>query len=541
MCRTSVFSFLTALTLSGFFNPRPGAAQQPCESLAKLSLPDTKITLAQSVAAGAFIPPPSPFPTPGGPPSYKDLPAFCRIVAEVAPTADSDIKIEVWMPASGWNGKYRGQGNGGFAGIIDYPGMGAAMRRGYATAGTDTGHSGFDAAWALGHPEKVKDFGYRGIHEMTLKGKAIMHAFYGDNPRHSYFASCSDGGREALMEAQRFPEDYDGILAGAPANFWTRLLLGGMWTEEAITVDPASYIPAAKLPALSAAVLAACDAQDGLADGILDDPRQCHFDPATLVCKEADSNACLSAPQAAALKKIYAGPHDSAGHQLFPGYLPGGEEGPGGWGIWITGSAPGRSLMSFFGVGYFSEMVYEKADWDYKTFDVDAALKLAEAKTAHALNATDPDLKPFQTHGGKLIVYHGWADAAIPAPNSINYYASVVAAMGQPDTDSFLRLFMVPGMQHCTDGPGPNSFGQAGSPTPTPDDPDHNAYTALELWVEKGVAPSRIIATKYVDDSNHAKGVKMTRPLCPYPQVAKYKGSGDTNDAANFVCAPGLR
>jgi hypothetical protein len=539
MSKTFVLSFLTTLMLSGYFGHWAGAAQQPCESLAKLALPDTKITLAQSVPAGAFIPPPSPFPMPGTPPNYKDLPAFCRIVAELAPTADSDIKIEVWMPASGWNGKYRGQGNGGFAGIIDYAGMAAAMRRGYATAGTDTGHTGFDAAWALGHPAKVNDFGYRGIHEMTLKGKAIMHAFYGDSPRHSYFSSCSDGGREALMEAQRFPEDYDGILAGAPANFWTRLLLGGMWTEEALTVDPAGYIPAAKLPALSATVLAACDAQDGLADGILDDPRQCHFDPATLVCREADSNSCLTPPQADALKKIYAGPHDSAGHQLFPGYLPGGELGPGGWALWITGQAPGRSLMSFFGVGYFSQMVYEKADWDYKTFDVEQALKIAEAKTAHALNATDPDLKSFQTRGGKLIMYHGWADAAIPATNSVNYYVSVVTAMGQPGTDSFLRLFMAPGMQHCADGPGPNSFGQPGSAAP--DDPDHNAYIALERWVEKGVAPARIIATKYVDDSNPAKGAKMTRPLCPYPQVAKYKGSGDTNDAVNFVCASGLR
>ena len=538
MRKPLVFPFLAALWIAGVFSQTTGAAQRSCDSLAQLALANTKITLAQSVPAGAFTPPPAPNPMPGMQASYKDLPAFCRVVAEVSPTADSAIKMEVWMPTAGWNSKYQGQGNGGFAGMIGYPALGASIKRGYAAAGTDTGHTGGgDAAWALGHPEKVIDFGYRAIHEMTLKAKAIIDAFYGDNLQHSYFASCSDGGREALMEAQRFPEDYDGILAGAPANFWTHLLVGAMWITQATTLDQASYIPAGKLPAIGAAVLAACDAQDGVADGILNDPRQCHFDPATLLCKGADSNSCLTAPQVTALKKIYAGPHDSAGHQIFPGYMPGAEEGPAGWTPWITGPAPGRSLLFFFGTQFFSDMVYEQAAWDYKTFNVDQGTKLADAKTAHALNATDPNLKPFRARGGKLIMYHGWSDAAIPAPNTIDYYNSVVAALGQRATDTFLRLFMVPGMQHCGGGPGPNSFGQdANAP---PHDPEHNIYTALEQWVEKGVAPSKIIATKYVDDSNHAQGVKMTRPLCTYPQIAKYKGAGDTNDAANFVCAPG--
>jgi feruloyl esterase len=537
MRKSLLLPFLTALCISGVFHQTTGAAQRPCESLAQLALPNTKITLAQSVAAGAFTPPPVPYPMPGPPPNYKDVPAFCRVVAEVSPTPDSAIKLEVWLPAGGWNGKYQGQGNGGFAGMIGYPALGAAIKRGYATAGTDTGHTGGDAAWALGRPEKVIDFGYRGIHEMTLKAKAIIEAFYGDHPQHSYFASCSDGGREALMEAQRFPEDYDGILAGAPANLWTHLLVDAMWVVQATTLDQASYIPAGKLPAIGAAVLAACDAQDGVADGILNDPRQCHFDPTTLLCKGADSNSCLTAPQVTALQKIYAGPHDSAGHQLFPGYMPGAEEGPGGWTPWITGMGPGRSLLSFFGTQYFTNMVYEQAGWDYKTFNVDQATKLADSKTAQALNATDPHLKPFRARGGKLILYHGWGDAAIPAPNTIDYYNSVVATMGRHKTNSFLRLFMAPGMQHCGGGPGPNSFGQgANSP---PYDSEHNIYTALEQWVEKGVAPSKIIATKYVNDFNPERGVKMTRPLCPYPQVAKYKGTGDTNDAANFVCAPG--
>ena len=537
MRKSLFFPFLTALLISGIFARTSAAGQRSCESLMQLALPNTKITLAQSVPAGAFTPPPIPNSMPGPPPSYKDVPAFCQVVAEVSPTEDSAIKLEVWMPAAGWNGKYQGQGNGGFAGMIGYPALGAAVRRGYAAAGTDTGHSGGDAAWAVGHPEKVIDFGYRAIHEMTLKAKAIIEAFYGDHPQHSYFASCSDGGREGLMEAQRFPQDYDGVLAGAPANFWTHLLVGTMWVVRATTLDQASYIPASKLPAIAAAVLAACDAQDGVADGILNDPSQCHFDPATLLCQGADSDSCLTAAQVTALEKIYAGPHDSVGNQLFPGYLPGAEEGPGGWTPWITGMGPGQSLLFFFGTQYFTNMVYEQAGWDYKTFNVDQAAKLADSKTARALNATDPNLEPFRARGGKLILYHGWGDAGIPALNSIDYYNSVAAAMGQRDTDSFMRLFMAPGMQHCGGGPGPNSFGQGANFPPF--DPEHNIYTALEQWVEKGVAPSKIIATKYVNDSSPAQGVKMTRPLCPYPQVAKYKGAGDTNEAANFVCAPG--
>lgn len=529
------FPLLTVLLMSGVLSHQ-AAAQKPCESLAQLGLKNTKITLAQTVAAGTFTAPPPPYPTPA-PPSYKDVPSFCRVVAEIAPTADSDIKVEVWMPTTGWNGKNRGQGNGGFAGIIDYQGLAAAIKRGYASAGTDTGHTGTDASWALGHPEKVADFGYRGVHEMTAKAKAIVDAFYGRGPAHSYFASCSDGGREALMEAQRFPADYDGILAGAPANYWTHLLVGGMWAVRATSLDPASYIPAAKIPAISKAVLAACDAQDGLADGIVDDPSRCHFDPATMLCKDADSESCLTAPQVAALKKIYAGPHDSAGHAIFPGYMPGGEEGPGGWSPWIIGTASAHSLLSFFSVNYFSDMVYDNAKWDYKTFNVDQATKLADDKTAVALNATNPNLKPFTTRGGKLILYHGWSDAAIPAPNTINYYNSVVKTLGRREAESFMRLFMAPGMQHCAGGPGPNYFGQDGKLTP--DDPSRNIYTALEQWVEKGSAPSRIIATKFVNDSDPAQGIKMTRPLCSYPEVAKYKGSGDPNDAASFACVPG--
>jgi feruloyl esterase len=414
--------------------------------------------------------------------------------------------------------------------------LGAAVAKGYAATATNTGHEGtpIDATWAMEHPEKVIDFGHRGIHEMTRVAKEAVHAFYGKNPQHSYFAGCSDGGREALMEAQRYPEDYDGILAGAPANYWTALLSTAVADTQALTLDKTSFIPAAKVPAISAAVLKACDELDGVHDGILNDPRQCHFDPAAIPCKAGeDTDQCLTASQGAALKKIYAGLRDAQGHELFPGYLPGAENGPGGWGLWITGTAPAKSLMAFFGLGFFSNMVYEDSAWDYKTFKVESGFNAAHEKTAKALDAVDADLEPFKKRGGKLILYHGWNDPAIPALSTVKYYDKVIAKMGQRSTDSFLRLYMIPGMQHCDNGPGADSFGQVGQIVF--DDSQHSIDGALEQWVEKGAAPVTIIASKYDgDDRQHPK---MTRPLCAYPQSAKFKGNGDANDAASFMCA----
>jgi hypothetical protein len=525
---------LALLAVSGAFVTSAQAEGQSCEQLAHLALPNTTITSAQTVAPGTFAPPASMSPWLAGDPGfYKKLPAFCRVTAAAKPAADSDIKIEVWLPSSGWNGRFRGQGNGGFAGEIDYRALGLAVFQGYASAATDTGHAteGTNATWALGHPEKIVDFAYRAIHEMTVIGKATTKAFYGDAAQHSYFANCSNGGRQALMEAQRYPEDYDGILAGAPANYWTHLLASAIYDAQATTLDPASYIPASKIPAIAKAVNDSCDAQDGVTDGVLNDPRKCHFDTAALVCKAADSDACLTQPQVTALKKLYEGAHDSKGKEIFPGFLPGGEAGGGGWPLWITGMGPGKSLLFAFGIGYFSDMVYDKADWDYKTANLDEAVAASDKKFSGVLNATETNLKPFESHGGKLIIYHGWNDAAISALNTINYYEAVQNKMGKQQANSFLRLFMVPGMQHCGGGPGPDVFGQAGFSTPN--DPQHNIYLALEEWVEKGAAPSTVIATKQPGEGST---LKQTRPLCAYPQVAIYKGNGDTNDAANFAC-----
>ena len=497
-----------------------------CDSLATLALPGTTINTAQTMPAGSFTPP-------AGQP-INNLPAFCRVTGVLKPSSDSNIQFEVWMPATGWNGKFQGMGNGGFAGAINFSGLGLALAHGYATASTDTGHQagGTDGAWALGHREKLIDFGYRAIHEMTEKGKAITRAFYGEQPRHSYFGSCSNGGRQALMEAQRYPADYDGIIAGAPANNFTHLLTGVVWNAQATLSDPSSYIPANKIPAIESAALAACDANDGVKDGVIDDPSRCNFDPAVLLCSGPESNTCLTQPQIAALKKIYSGPRNSKGEQFFPGYSVGGETGFNGWQGWISGAAPGKSIQLAFGNQFFQNMVYENPVWDFRTFDIDHAPKVADDKVAGILNATDPDLKRFQKRGGKLIVYHGWSDAAISPSNAINYYQSVVSKMGAKDAAGFVRLYMVPGMQHCSGGPGPNVFGQSNV---AEGDAQHNISKALENWVEQGTAPNEIVAMKYKGDTP-AGGVLRTRPLCTYPLVAQWKGTGSSDDAANFAC-----
>lgn len=503
-----------------------GAAD--CAALSSAALPDTTITAARLVPSGSFTPPYGN--------TLDKLPTFCRVAGVIKPTPDSYIGFEVWMPESGWNGKYLGVGNGGFAGSIGYNSMGANLKRGYATAGTDTGHEGDaeDASWAYKHPEKVIDFGYRALHLTTANAKRLIGSFYSRPAVHSYFDSCSDGGREALMEAQRFPADFDGILAGAPANDWTHMLAAGVDVGRAIYGDPSGYIPSIKFPAIGAAVLAACDAQDGVKDSILTDPTRCHFDPSVLLCKDRETRSCLTAPQIVSLKKLYAGGHDSRGRQVFPGFVPGAEDGRGGWVPWLIGSGPGGSSGSVYVQNYFRYMVFDDPVWNPLTADVQAVEHSADEKTAQALNATDPNLRPFQARGGKLILYHGWNDPAISPLNTVNYYKSVLAELGARNAQNFVRLYMVPGMQHCFGGPGPSSFGQLG--TTTAKGSEHGIYDALEAWVEKGEAPGAVVATKYVED-NSTKGVRMTRPLCPYPQVARYKGAGDTNDSASFECA----
>jgi serine/threonine protein kinase len=505
-----------------------------CDSLANLKLPNTTITATQSFPAGRF--------TPSGSNPIENLPEFCRLEAITQPTADSQIRFEVWMPSLGWNRKFRAVGTSGFGGAINYDDMPDALRMGYATASTDAGHvsDNLDSTWALGKPEKVIDFGYRATHEMTAATKEILRAFYGQFPEWSYFQGCSDGGRDALMEAQRFPDDYQGILGGAPAVYSIRLMTSGLYN---VPTSSPTYIPASKIPAISAAVRAACDAQDGVADGLINDPPQCRFDPSVLLCRGAESEACLTASQVTQLKKMYGGLKDSKGRQLYPGYPPGSEEGDDGWTQWLTGSGPGQGMISIFAINFFRNMVFDNPTWDFRSISAEKAAAIADIKVGGIVDPADPDLRRFQAHGGKLILYHGWSDAGMSPFATIKYYDSVAAAMSADQPQNFVRLYLAPGMRHCYGGPGPNSFGQidltslGAKSSPTNLDPQYNISIALEQWVEKGVAPGPVIATKYIDDSDPAQGIKMTRPLCPYPQVSTYKGSGDTNSASNFVCA----
>jgi feruloyl esterase len=493
-------------------------AAADCAALAKLTLPATTITTAETVAGGSF--------KPAGAGTLNKLPSFCRVAGVIKPSADSDIRFEVWLPSEGWNGKFQGVGNGGFAGVINWMGLAAALRGGYATASTDTGHQagGTDALWALNHPEKIVDFGHRAIHEMTVQGKAITKAFYGSAPKRSYFNSCSNGGRQALMEAQRYPEDYDGIIAGAPANYWIYLLTTAARNIKATVGTEGAYIPSAKLPAIQAAARKACDASDGSTDNLVGDPGACRFDPSVLACQGAENDQCLTPPQLKALRTLYDGLRDPKGKLLFPGYSPGGEAEPGGWGQWITGSAPERSLLFAFGTNFFKYMLYNDPNWDYKTFDLQKDLAAAQKKLSPILDSADPDLSKFAARGGKLLLFHGWCDAAIPPAAAIQYYESVQKKMGARRVAEFVRLYMVPGMQHCGGGSGPSNFDQNGVGN---GDPASSMPSALEAWVERGVAPGSIVASG-------PQGLK--RPLCPHPQVARQKTSGDFKDPANFAC-----
>lgn len=463
-----------------------GFAQTPCERLKSLKLPNTTIAAAESVAAG------------------KDRAAHCRVLAVLAPSADSHIEIELWMPVA-WNGKFEAVGNGGWSGSINVAGLAAALREGYATASTDTGHKAAEtpgASFALGHPEKLIDFGYRSVHEMTVQSKALIAAFYGRPARLAYWNSCSNGGRQGLMEAQRYPEDFDAIVAGAPAANWTGRALQSLWVAQAMHKDEAAHIPPVKYPLLFNGAIAACDALDGVKDGILENPQACKFDPAALRCQGEDSASCLTPPQVEAARQVYAA------EKFYPGLAYGSEMG------WATYGGP-RPFATGNDYGRF--VLFKDPNWDYRTLDAARAVPEAEKADNGMTNALNPNLSAFFARGGKLLQYHGWSDPQIPPMHSVNYYNSVLEAMGGASKiASSYRLFMVPGMAHCGGGTGPNQF---------------DAMAALERWRESGVAPDRILATKVTNNK-----VEMTRPLCPYPMVAKYAGVGSTNDAGNFVC-----
>ncbi len=503
------------VAMTALFTPVVARAQVSdgrCEALATLALPQATITLAQPVAAGKFAP---PQPASGGQNNaalFAAAPGFCRVAATLRPTSDSDIKVEVWMPLAGWNGKFQAVGNGGWSGGISYPALARALARGYASASTDTGHQGDRASFALGHPERLIDFGGRAVHLTAVHAKTVIAAYYGAGPKFSYWNGCSSGGKQGLKEAQRYAGDFDGIIAGAPANNWIRQKAAVVAVNRAARQDSEGVIPAAKYPAIHRAVLGACDEIDGVKDGILEDPRRCSFDPQVLACKGADAATCLTPKQVESARAIYGSVRNPrTGEEVFPGLPKGTELG------WDVQAGPEPRTVAY---DLFAYVVFKDPNWNHLTLDLDRDVALAEKIDAEGPQsaAVDPNLRPFFDRGGKLLMYHGWADPNIVATNSINYYERVAAVLGGKSAirGSF-RLFMVPGMGHCSGGDGPNVF---------------DMMTALEAWVEHGRAPDRIVASRVTDGK-----VVRTRPLCPYPEVAVYTGSGSTDAAESFVCA----
>lgn len=479
------------------------ASAANCDNLAHLSLPNATITAAESVSAGSFTPPSAK--------PIQNLAAFCRIAVTAKPTPVSDIKIEVWLPLASWNGKFEAVGNGGWAGAIEYSALADALRHGFATASTDDGDAGSDLSFFITQPERFVDFAYRSEHEMALKAKAVIAAFYGRAPRYSYWNGCSGGGREGLLQAHRYPDDFDGIIAGDPATF--KRNAWAMYISNAAFKNPEDYIPPSKYPMVHQAVLDACDKLDGLKDGLIGDPRNCHFDPQTLLCKGPDGPLCLTARQVQTARTILSPMKSSTGEELFPRLEPGTEL---RWGRLAGGPEPDGLFLD-----YFRFIVFKDPKWDWRTFNLDRDTALAN-KDAEGIVALDRDLSAFAQRGGKLLMYHGWADQQVAPVASIEFYEAVAAAEakskkgGSMSISDWARLFMIPGMAHCSGGEGPDQF---------------DKMDVIQQWVEQGKPPDQIIASQKISGE-----VIRTRPLCPYPQVAEYKGSGELTDAANFAC-----
>jgi feruloyl esterase len=476
-----------------------------CEDLSKLSIPHANVTSAQLVPAGGFPAPPGR----GDAKVYAKLPAFCRVAASLHPSEDSNIKIELWMPASSWNGRFHAAVQGGLAGAISYGLMVPALADGYAAATTDTGHEGNNAEFMPAHPELLVDFAYRATHEMAENSKVLIAAYYGNAPKRSYFNSCSGGGRQALANAQRFPQDFDGIVAGSAS--WNSMRMDAARVAVNLTVNrtPESAIPPAKYAAIHQAVLQACDALDGVRDGVIENPTKCRYAMSELLCKGADSVNCLTAPQVESANLLLSPLfHPKTGAVLFEGHLwPGSEL---GWSA-LASPEPLRNALT-----RLANITFRNSHWDPRTFNVDTDVEFADRADKGLLASNDFNLKPFFDRGGKLLMYHGWADPQVTPQNSIIFYNSVLQTVGASAGKS-IALFMLPGVGHCGGGDGPDTF---------------DKLEAIQDWVEHDRKPVRMV-------SSHLTGGKVdrTRPLCPFGQVARYKGTGDTNQAENFSCA----
>jgi feruloyl esterase len=496
----------SAILLAASFLFTTNATAAPCDDVARMTIASATITSAEVVAPGAFTPPGA---RGGGAPApiYPTLPSFCRVRVTMAPSSDSDIKAEVWLPSAHWNGKLQAVGNGGWAGTIPYPAMAAAIAAGYATVGTDTGHVGNNADFVPGHPEKLVDFAYRAIHEMTVASKAAVKAHYGDAPKVSYFNGCSQGGRQAITSAQRYPQDFDGIVAGASA--WNSMRSHGarFTINKFMNRTPDSAIAPEKYPMIHAAVLNACDGLDGVKDGVIENPTKCSFDFTVLECKGEDASACLTPAQVESARAMVSPVKDpKTGAVLFEGHLwPGSEL---EWDV-LGGPQPlGNAVTGL------KNVAYDGTKWDPNAFTA-ADIEVADRADRDLLDSSNPNLKPYFDRGGKLLMWHGWADPQVTPQNSTIYFTNVLKTVGKKAEDS-IALFMLPGVYHCQGGPGPDRF---------------DRMAALEQWVEGGRKPTRIVASHQTNGH-----VDRTRPLCPFGQVARWNGSGSTDEEKNFSC-----
>jgi len=528
------------------------SAAATCESLASLALPEVTSITAKPFAGGTFQPPdPAGFvPTPSLPhasPPIAGLPPFCEVSIVVAPA----INIEVWLPsAAAWNNRFQGVGGGGYAGTISWAALATAVAKGFVTASTNTGHSAFapnnrldGSGFALNQPADrlnqglIKDFAERSELQLARKGKLIARALYGTGPRFSYWTGCSTGGRQGWIMAQRHPEEYDGLLTGAPAFNWDRFIPAELWGEVAMKQEVGAPISPAKLTAVTTAAVAACAGHTGdgglATDAFLSDPRLCTFDPAQMSCSAQPSNpSCLSSQEVSAVSKIWDGPRDSKGRRLWFGLDRGA--------VLLALDGPSPFTIA---TDHFADWLHQNPSFDWHTVTESSFVSdfaKSEAKFQDVIGTDSTELDGFIEHKAKDITYHGVADPLIFSRGTINYFERLHRKYGARNVDKFARLFMVPGMSHCSGGPGPNAFGNNAFGGPAvPSDPQHDIFQALINWVEFGVAPDQITATKFVND-NPANGVAFTRPLCVFPKVAKYKGVGNTADATNWTCVQGI-
>lgn len=496
-------------------------ADDACATLATLALPDTTITEARVVPAGEYVMPQNPLTRLA---SYSGMnlaglaengpnPAFCRIAATLKPTTDSDIKIEVWLPLKGWNGKFLGVGSFGWGGAMMFPAMLTGVEQGYATAATDTGHDssteeGKGGRFALGHPEKLIDYAWRADHLMTIQAKALIKAYYGQSPSRSYWIGCSLGGLEGLIEAKRFPDDYDGVVAGAPPNPIVNFNAAQLWTSWLIGHNPDARMTQEKFDLVAKTALQRCATPVGRKQGFIEEPDKCDFAPEQLLCQSNETVDCLTASQVDLMKQIYQGPINPRTHEvIFPGPAKGNES---LLGEFVDGKPFPVAL------DLFQYAAFQDPDWDWTTIDWDKTVNEAINRLGPLMHVDD-NLNPFFNRGGKLLMYVGWNDFH-NGQELADYYEALMRNAGTEMRDS-ARLFLVPGMGHCYGGAGCDTF-------------DKLSY--IDNWVEHGVAPQRIVASKIVDGK-----VVRIRPLCAYPAVARYDGKGDIDNAASYVCEEG--